>query len=155
MISEIILSANLVIALLNGFTGSLEDAKVFMCKTNTECSKLAEAAYFEARGESTKGVKAVMKVILNRKNKDGFPNTIKGVVNQPYAFSYLMNDRVMRNNKEVAQWRRMYILAFDMLTKKKDIDMKGATHYHTVNVHPKWAKHLKKVATVGNHVFYK
>ena len=43
---------------------------------------LAEALYFEARGESVIGQFAVAEVIINRANSSRFPNTICGVVNQ-------------------------------------------------------------------------
>lgn len=43
---------------------------------------LAEALYFEARGESIRGQFAVAEVILNRVDSPLFPNTVCGVINQ-------------------------------------------------------------------------
>jgi spore germination cell wall hydrolase CwlJ-like protein len=30
-----------------------------------------------------------------------------------------------------------------------------STYYHSIKIHPKWAKKLSKTNTVGNHIFYK
>ena len=43
---------------------------------------LAQAVYFEARGEPTEGQAAVARVILNRVGDDRYPGTICGVVFQ-------------------------------------------------------------------------
>ena len=43
---------------------------------------LAEAIYFEARGESIKGQFAVAEVILNRVDSRSFPDTVCGVITQ-------------------------------------------------------------------------
>ena len=43
---------------------------------------LADALYFEARGESVIGQFAVAEVIVNRANSSKFPDTVCGVVNQ-------------------------------------------------------------------------
>ncbi|MEO0830647.1 MAG: cell wall hydrolase, partial [Pseudomonadota bacterium] len=43
---------------------------------------LAEALYFEARGETVKGQFAVAEVILNRVASSLYPNTVCGVINQ-------------------------------------------------------------------------
>ena len=31
----------------------------------------------------------------------------------------------------------------------------GSTHYHANYVRPRWAKRLKKMDTIGTHIFYK
>lgn len=43
---------------------------------------LAEAIYFEARGEGSRGWQAVAEVIQNRVESRDYPNTICGVVGQ-------------------------------------------------------------------------
>ena len=43
---------------------------------------LADALYFEARGEQIEGQIAVADVIINRKNSSQFPGTICGVVSE-------------------------------------------------------------------------
>ncbi|MDZ4094139.1 MAG: cell wall hydrolase, partial [Paracoccaceae bacterium] len=49
---------------------------------DAEWQCLAQALYFEARGETLKGQFAVAEVILNRKDSGRYPTTVCGVVNQ-------------------------------------------------------------------------
>ncbi len=48
---------------------------------------LARCVYAEARGEPYIGQVAVAAVVLNRVKDNRFPNTISGVIYQPYAFT--------------------------------------------------------------------
>lgn len=52
-----------------------------------EIDLLARAVYSEARGESYTGQVAVAAVVLNRLVHSDFPNTIKDVIFQPWAFT--------------------------------------------------------------------
>ncbi len=49
---------------------------------------MARLVTAEAGGESYKGKVAVAKVILNRVNANGFPNTITGVIYEPITYGY-------------------------------------------------------------------
>ena len=49
---------------------------------------LTEVVYYEALNQSKEGMKAVLTVVLNRKQARGFPDSICGVVHQPKHFSY-------------------------------------------------------------------
>ena len=49
---------------------------------------MARLVTAEAGGESYKGKVAVAKVILNRVNAKGFPNTITGVIYEPIKYGY-------------------------------------------------------------------
>ena len=49
-------------------------------RSNWKC--LAEALYFEARGETVKGQFAVAEVIMNRVKSARFPGSLCGVINQ-------------------------------------------------------------------------
>ena len=51
-------------------------------KTSSEMKCLAEAIYFEARGESIEGQYAVGEVIINRVLSDEFPNSVCGVISE-------------------------------------------------------------------------
>lgn len=52
---------------------------------------LAEALYFEARGESARGLFAVGEVILNRVDSARFPDTLCGVIHQGTGRRYACN----------------------------------------------------------------
>lgn len=53
----------------------------------TEMQLLAQLVYSEARGESYEGQVAVAAVAMNRLQSADFPDTIKGIIFEPYAFT--------------------------------------------------------------------
>ncbi|MEZ5714285.1 MAG: cell wall hydrolase [Paracoccaceae bacterium] len=121
---------------------------------------LAEALYFEARGESVKGQFAVAEVILNRVDSKYFPNSVCGVVKQgtgrKYAcqFTYTCDGHkdVIR---EKAAYARVGKVAKLMLEGAPRQLTKGATYYHTKAVSPKWSRKFQRTATIGVHHFYR
>ncbi len=124
-----------------------------------EC--LATAIYFEARGESTKGQRAVGEVILARTHQHGRPRTVCGVVYEgsrrstgcQFSFTCDGIADVVRNN---AAWSRAKRVAGIVLTTRgRKCVSRGATHYHAASVHPYWASSMVKVARIGSHIFYR
>ena len=55
---------------------------------------LAKCVYAEARGEPYVGQVAVAAVVLNRVKSSSFPNTIAGVIYQPYAFTAVADGQI-------------------------------------------------------------
>lgn len=129
-------------------------------KGGAEWRCLAEALYFEARGETVKGQFAVAEVILNRVDSPRYPNSICGVINQGTGrkfacqFTYTCDGQ-----KEVVHEPR----AFERVGKVAKLMVngaprpltKGATHYHTKAVAPKWSRKFPRTATIGVHHFYR
>lgn len=121
---------------------------------------LAQALYFEARGESIKGQVAVAEVIMNRVDSSRFPDTVCGVVNQgtgrKYAcqFTYTCDGRAEHIN-EPAAYARVGKIARAMLSGLPRALTHGATHYHTTAVSPKWARVFDHTTTIGVHKFYR
>jgi len=121
---------------------------------------LAEALYFEARGESVKGQFAVAEVILNRVDSSNYPDSVCSVINQGTGrkyqcqFTYTCDGR-----KDVISEPR----AFDQVGRVANLMVngasrsltKGATHYHTKSVRPKWSRVYPRTATIGYHHFYR
>lgn len=121
---------------------------------------LAEALYFEARGESVKGQFAVAEVILNRVDSSAFPDTICGVVNQGTGRKYQCQftytcDGYAENIHEPRAWDRVGKVAGLMLKGAPRQLTSGATHYHTKAVKPRWSKKFPRTATIGVHHFYR
>lgn len=120
---------------------------------------LAEALYFEARGETAEGVFAVAEVILNRVDSNRFPDTVCKVVNQgtgrKYAcqFSYTC-DGIPDVVSEHRAMTRMEKIADVMLDGAPRELTDGALYYHTNAVNPSWASVFDRVATIGVHYFY-
>ncbi|MEL7205857.1 MAG: cell wall hydrolase [Pseudomonadota bacterium] len=121
---------------------------------------LAEALYFEARGESVKGQFAVAEVILNRVDNPDFPDTVCGVVHQGAGRKYQCQfTYICDGHKEVINepraFERVGKIAHLMVEGAPRPLTKGATHYHTRAVSPNWARVYPRVATIGVHHFYK
>ncbi|MGH1466890.1 MAG: cell wall hydrolase [Cognatishimia sp.] len=121
---------------------------------------LAQALYFEARGESVKGQFAVAEVILNRVDTPKFPSTVCKVVNQgtgrkfacQFTFTCDGHPEVIR---EKAAYQRVGKIAKLMLDGAPRDLTDGATYYHTKAVNPRWARVFTRTTTIGVHHFYR
>ena len=123
-----------------------------------EC--LAEALYFEARGESVEGMFAVGEVILNRVDSGSYPNTLCGVINQGTGrrfacqFTYTCDGRAEVIGEPRA-WARVGKVARILIDGAPRVLTGGATHYHTKAVNPSWAQRFPRTASIGSHYFYR
>ena len=121
-----------------------------------EC--LAQAVYFEARGESIKGQFAVAEVVLNRVDSGRFAKTICGVVKQrgggSCQFSYVCDRQADRMREPQARDIAERI-AYVMLNGAPRGLTGGATYFHTNGVRPRWSKRFERTAAIGDHLFYR
>jgi len=129
-------------------------------KGDAEWRCLAEALYFEARGESVKGQFAVAEVIMNRVDHADFPDTVCGVIHQGTGQRYACQfTYTCDGHKEViaepAAWRMVGKVARATMAGAPRELTHGATHYHTKQVNPRWARVYPRTATIGFHHFYK
>ncbi len=121
---------------------------------------LAQAVYFEARGEPLEGQLAVAQVVLNRVADPRYPDTICGVVFQNEwrrnrcQFSFACDGRSDRPRDPVAWERARKIAALALHYRVADYSDR-ATLYHATYVQPYWAKRLKPIKRVGRHIFYR
>ena len=130
-----------------------DDSYFKWCMKNNDCKWMAQALYYEARSESDKGVTAVAHVILNRVNHRYWPSTIKGVITQPWQFSYRHDGSMDKGFTDKKQYVRVAVIAAKVLEGEISSPIGSATYYHTISVAPVWAKVKRKVAQIGNHVF--
>ena len=121
---------------------------------------LAEAVYFEARSESPLGQAAVAQVVLNRAKSGLYPSSVCGVVYQnsnrylACQFTFTCEGKSLRIT-EPGPWRDAVRIAREVYEGTTYLPEVGAsTHYHANYVRPYWAKKLKKMDTIGQHVFY-
>lgn len=127
---------------------------------NASLDCLAEALYFEARGESVKGQFAVAEVILNRVASRAYPNSVCGVIHQGTGRKYQCQftytcDGHPEHIREARAYEQVRRVAYISLMGKADSLTDGATHYHTTQVRPSWARKFPKTATIGVHMFYR
>ncbi|MFG1477894.1 cell wall hydrolase [Xanthobacter sp. V4C-4] len=122
---------------------------------------LAEAIYFESRGEPKRGQIAVAQVIVNRVFSGYYPADVCGTVYQnahrhlACQFTFAC-DNVKDVIREPDMWVQAKEIAADMLDGKLWLDSVGrATHYHAYWVHPSWVREMNKLDRIGVHTFYR
>jgi spore germination cell wall hydrolase CwlJ-like protein len=117
-----------------------------------EC--LATGIYFESKGEPLAGQLAVGKVIANRAQSNGrFPGTYCGVLFQRGQFSFVHGGSLPRVPRANKQWQTAVAIAQIVDQGLKDSAVGNALFFHARYVSPSW--HMKRVAAIGNHVFYR
>lgn len=121
---------------------------------------LSEALYFEARGESVKGQFAVAEVIHNRVKSKRFPNTICGVIKQGTGRKYQCQftytcDGFKEIIAEPRAFARVSKVARASMDGRAPELTKGATHYHTTAVRPRWSRVYTRTTKIGVHLFYR
>jgi len=117
-----------------------------------EC--LATGIYFESKSEPLTGQLAVGKVIANRANSGGrFPSSYCGVLFQRGQFSFVRGHALPSVPRASRQWQTAVALAKIVDQDLHASPVGNALFFHARRVSPNW--HLKRVATVGNHVFYR
>ena len=123
---------------------------------------LADAVYFEARGEPFKGQQAVAQVIMNRVFSGYYPNDVCGVVYQnaerhlACQFTFACEGKDLNKVDEPDMWEQAKQIAKDMLDGKIWLAEVGhATHYHAYWVHPSWVHEMTKLYRLGVHTFYR
>ena len=128
-----------------------EYASTHAAGAELEC--LAGAIYFESKGEPLSGQLAVAEVIINRTKSGRYPTSMCGVVKQRGQFSFVRAGRLPPIPKQSAHWRKAVAIAHIALKDLADSPARNALSFHATYVSPRWR--MKRVATVGNHVFYR
>jgi spore germination cell wall hydrolase CwlJ-like protein len=122
---------------------------------------LAEAVYFESRGESVRGQMAVAQVVMNRVFSDFYPGDVCDVVYQnahrrlACQFTFAC-DGIRDVVRDQDAWQRAKRIAADTLDGKLWLEDVGkATHYHAYWVRPWWIRTMRKLHKIGVHSFYR
>ncbi len=132
---------------------SLVSAHLGSTADNAEERCLASAIYFEAKSESFEGQLAVAQVVLNRANSGRFASSICGVVLQRSQFSFVRSGAIPSINNQERAWREAMGIARIAKAKLYASRAPGALYFHAARVAPNWK--LNRVASIGNHIFYK
>ena len=117
-----------------------------------EADCLAKAVYFESKGEPLDGQLAVAEVIMNRAKSGRFAGTLCGVVKQPSQFSFVRGGGFPPIVNQ-AMWRQAVGVAQVAMNGLWESSASNALYFHAKRVSPNWGK--KRVAAVGNHIFYR
>ena len=128
-----------------------------------ESQCLAEAMYYEARGEGVDGQKAVAEVVLQRTRNRNYGNTVCSVVYEGVEkgrldcqFSFAC-DGSRKRAKEEGVWQETKLLAEKIMTGQVKLANRTlqAIAYHSVDVTPFWSASMLRTAQIGNHIFYR
>ena len=114
---------------------------------------IALNSYHEARGEPFHGQVAVAQVVLRRAGHD-----LRKVCRVVYAFRQFSWTQARPPVNDARAWAEAVRAAkVAMLWSHgagRDYSA-GATHYHTRAVCPGWSVGMERVATIGEHEFYR
>lgn len=116
---------------------------------------LAQAVYFEARGEPIEGQLAVAEVVINRAKSGLYPDNFCDVVTQPSQFSFVHHGRIPAADESSAAWQRAEAvaqIAQQNLWQSKAAD---ALYFHATYVRPSWAHQKVQLAQIDTHIFYR
>ncbi len=139
---------------------------------------MALALYHEARGEPLTGQVGVALAVLNRAASPVYPSTICDVVFQQTGtgrhrvcqFSFTCDGRPLlpREPETFLRLLRLGAQVMEIVAGpgvKEDLPgsdpvlrrlvgrFAGVTHFHRRDIRPVWARHMKRVAQAGRHVF--
>lgn len=141
-----------------GDTGSLDalvDRNADEQTADAEQDCLANAVYFEARGESLQGQLAVAEVVMNRAASGRYPASLCQVVVQPAQFSFVRRGRMPRADRSSEAWRRAVgvarVAAEGMAPRLLPT---SCLWYHANYVSPSWGRRLAETTRIGLHIFY-
>jgi spore germination cell wall hydrolase CwlJ-like protein len=122
---------------------------------------LADAIYFESRGEPERGQVAVAQVVINRVFSGFYPEDVCGAVYQnahrflACQFTFACEGKKLVVNDQPA-WDRATRISRDMLDGKLWLtDVGKATHYHASWVKPSWVREMRTIQRIGVHTFYR
>ena len=113
---------------------------------------LAGAIYFESKGEPLTGQLAVAEVIINRAKSGRFPADVCAVVKQRGQFSFVRGGQIPTITKG-ASYRTAIAVAKVALASAWNSPADKALYFNTPDRRP--SVRAIKVASIGNHVFYR
>jgi spore germination cell wall hydrolase CwlJ-like protein len=124
-----------------------------MMSTDMKC--LAQAVYFESRGEPIEGQLAVAEVVINRAKSDLYPDSYCDVIKQPAQFSFVRHGRIPNADESSDAWQRAMAIA--EIAQENLWQSKAATamYFHATYVNPSWAHKKVELAQIDTHIFYR
>jgi len=120
-----------------------------MVLSASERSALAKLIHAEAQGEPFKGQVAVAAVVFNRIRDPRFPNTLRGVMYQPFQFEPILNGWAYKPAGPAAY------RALDAALAGQDPTNGAVFFYNPVKAPNRWMATRPVVTRIGNHVFMK
>ncbi|MBQ8177793.1 MAG: spore cortex-lytic enzyme [Clostridia bacterium] len=115
--------------------------------SSSDLNLLARVVYGEARGEPYLGQVAVAAVVLNRVKSSSFPNTISGVVYQPWAFTAVNDGQINLTPNDTAR------KAAQDAMNGWDPTYGCLYYYNPRTATSNWIRQKEIHLSIGSHVF--
>ena len=143
-------------SLPNLFENQEHKMEVEAIDESSELYCMAQNIYFEAGNQSRAGKIAVARVVMNRVNNPGWPDTVCDVIKQKMQFSWYWDGVHDIPNKKSKTWKDSVEVATEVMFGKIAVDKRldNALHYHADYVKPYWAKKKVMIAKIDDHIFY-
>jgi len=116
---------------------------------------LAQAVYFESRGEPLAGQLAVARVVINRAASGLYPADYCSVVTQRRQFSFVRDGRIPQANESSLEWLRARAIAQIAHQDLWHSEAGDALYFHATYVRPGWANRKTQLARIDTHIFYR
>jgi hypothetical protein len=116
---------------------------------------LAQAVYFESRGEPIEGQLAVAEVVINRAKSDLYPDSYCDVITQPAQFSFVHRGRIPTADESTTAWQHAVAIAEIAQNNLWRSKAEGALYFHATYVNPRWAHQKVELAQIDTHIFYR
>lgn len=120
-----------------------------------ELKCLAQAVYFEARGEPLDGQLAVAEVVINRATSGLYPASYCSVITQPAQFSFVRRGVIPQADESSSAWRRAKAVAQIAQQDLWETQAAEALYFHANYVNPSWARQKRQLAQIDTHIFYR
>lgn len=137
-------------------SGQLPVEVIPLVLSDQEKDLITKTIWGEARNQSLEGQIAVAEVILKRLRDSNA--TVEKVIKARKQFSCWNprdpNRRKMQRLKPSNAGYQTAREALETALKGENPLTKGADHYHSKRVKPRWARGQKPVVTIGSHHFY-
>jgi len=132
---------------------SANDAEARPAHDPVQLECLAKAVHREAGNQSHDGKLAVAQLIVNRVKSGRFADSICGVVNQRGQF---FQTSAYNPRRDTAQWASAMEVARSALDGSAPEVIPGAVFFHATYIAPNsWFRTRQRVATLGQHIFYR
>lgn len=126
-----------------------ENTRTAVDERELEC--MTKVMLYEAGNEGRAGQLAVAHVVMNRVRSPRFPDSVCSVIYQRGQFSSIRSFSHARN----ARWNRAVALARDVLAGESESNVGAALYFHATRVQPAYVRSRTRVASIGNHIFYR
>ncbi|MFS0736434.1 cell wall hydrolase [Sphingomonas sp. 1P06PA] len=120
---------------------------------DAETTCMAKVVHHEAANQPRDGQLAVAQLIMHRKELGRFASSVCGVVHQPGQF---FNTNAYNPNRSDPRWATAVAVAREAMSGETAAVVPGAIFYHAAyQPAPRFFRSRQRVATLGDHIFYR